>query len=87
MTDINAKEMTFEVILGGVSKGAEFLSEVAQKAMVESFKHAASGDALSQIAGRIGVALPLATVTAAKVVSAQGFNTYKIIVSDIEKKK
>ncbi|MGP1677852.1 MAG: hypothetical protein ACTS6J_11925 [Burkholderiales bacterium] len=79
MTDIDPKQMTFQVLINSVTKGATGLTDAALKVLVELFKLATSTDALTEIANRIGAALPLATLTVSRVATAYGFNAYRKI--------
>lgn len=81
MADIDTKEMTYEVVIGATTKSMEAATSAAQKGLVEAFKTAASQDALSAISGRLGMALPYATVTFAKVASKHGYDAIKITLA------
>ena len=79
MADV--KEMTFEVTVASLGKTIGNLSEQAQKALAESFRMAASSDAVTAIAARSSMALPYITVTTAKVVGEYGYDVFKVIVA------
>lgn len=73
------KEITVDILIGGLSKTVEGVTSVAQKALVETLKK--SSENLDDIAAKLSIGLPLLKVTAAKVVSQYGYDAYKITLA------
>jgi hypothetical protein len=61
-----------------LGKTQEPILSTAQKALLESFKAAAN---LEDLAARLVIPIQLATVTGAKVISAHGYDAYKITIA------
>lgn len=75
----STKEITVDILIGGLSKTVEGVTSVAQKALVETLKK--SSENLDDIAAKLSIGLPLLKVTAAKVVSQYGYDAYKITLA------
>ncbi|HZS80205.1 MAG TPA: hypothetical protein VFA14_02080, partial [Herbaspirillum sp.] len=73
-----SSELTVDIIIGGLGKTQEPILSAAQKALLESFKVAAN---LEDLAARLVIPIQLATVTGAKVISAHGYDAYKITIA------
>jgi hypothetical protein len=81
VTDSNlgaSKELTVDIVVGGVGKAAESISSVAQQALLESFRAAAKRE---DLAARLVIPIQLLTVTGAKVITAHGYDAYKITIA------
>jgi spore coat assembly protein SafA len=78
MAEFNDKEVTVDIVFGSLGKTLEAVSSAAQQGLLEAFKAAAN---LDDLAAKLAIPIQLLSVTGAKVVSAHGYDTYKITVA------
>ena len=81
MSEINSntsQELTIDIVIGGLGKGGESLSSIAQKGLLDAFKAASK---LEDLAAKLVIPIQLIQVTGMKVVSAYGYDAYKITVA------
>ena len=75
----STKEITVDILIGGLSKTTESVTSMAQQALVETLKK--SSENLHDVAAKLSIGLPLLKVTAAKIVSQYGYDAYKITLA------
>ncbi len=78
MSDFSTKEVSVDIVFGGLGKTGEFISGAAQKGLLDAFQTAAS---LDDVAARLAIPIQMLTVTGAKVVTAHGYDAYKITIA------
>lgn len=74
----DAKEITVDIMFGSIGKGGEALTGVVQKALLESFQQAGN---LDDLATRLAIPIQYLSITGAKVITAHGYDAYKIIIA------
>lgn len=74
----DSETMTVDIFFGGLGKAGESITAPAQKALLDAFQ--AAGNA-NDLAARLSIPVQLLTVSGAKVISAHGFDAYKITIA------
>lgn len=73
-----AKEISIDIVFGGLGKAGEKVSSIAQQGLLDAFKAASN---LENLATRLLIPIPLLKVTGARVVAAHGYDAYKITIA------
>lgn len=60
MSDFSTKEVSVDIVFGGLGKTGEFISGAAQKGLLDAFQTAAS---LDDVAARLAIPIQMLTVT------------------------
>lgn len=73
-----AQDISVDIVFGGLGRAGDAVSSVAQKALLEGFKTAAQ---IGDLATRLTIPIALLQVSGAKVISAHGYDAYKITIA------